>query len=409
MTTSNRLGITEMAETQNNRSVTVNAAIAALEAGAMCFPAVSIGDTAPPGSPAEGDLYVLGASPTGAWSGQGKHVAVYYNAAWFFLPPIEGAFAYAQDDNAYYFYNGSAWALFSGGGGSGDVVGPAGAVNNNIALFDLATGKIIKDSGVALSTDGTLASNSNSKVPVEQAVKTYVDGLALNLGKRGRVRVATTANITISTALNNGDTLDGVTLATADLVLVKNQSAPEQNGIYVVGVSPARSSEFDTYDEHPGSLIAVEEGTAAADTLWLCTSNAGGTLNTTAIAFSQVNIAAVTALKSDATANLTAGFTATANNAGTKSSGTFTPDPANGNLQRYVNGGAHTLAPPSVGGGDAMSMAIQCTNNGSAGTITTSGFTKKTGDALTTTNGDDFMFHITVINGFSHLNVVALQ
>ena len=127
-----------------------------------------------------------------------------------------------------------------------------------------------------LSGEGTLAT------------KSYVDALAVNLGKRGRVRAATTANITISTALNNADTLDGVTLATGDLVLVKDQSTAAQNGVYVVGASPARSSEFDTYNEHPGSLLVVEEGTANADTLWFCSSNAGGTLGSTAIAFSQV-------------------------------------------------------------------------------------------------------------------------
>ncbi len=114
-------------------------------------------------------------------------------------------------------------------------------------------------------------------------------------------------------------------------------------------------------------------------------------------------------LRPTATANLTAGFTGTAFNAGTKSSGTFTPDPANGNLQRAVNGGAHTLAPPSVGTGDSCQITVQYTNNGSAGALTTSGFTIKTGSALTTTNGDDFMFFMTVINGFSLLNVVALQ
>ena len=122
-----------------------------------------------------------------------------------------------------------------------------------------------------------------------------------------------------------------------------------------------------------------------------------------------LDASAVTYLRPDATANLTAGYTATAYNAGTKTTGTFTPDPANGNLQRAVNGGAHTLAPASVGGGNAVSMVIQYTNDGSAGTITTSGFTKVTGDSLTTTNGHDFLFNITVINGFSHLNVVALQ
>lgn len=106
--------------------------------------------------------------------------------------------------------------------------------------------------------------------------------------------------------------------------------------------------------------------------------------------------------------NLTKGYTATCYNAGTKTSGTFTPDPANGNLQRAVNGGAHTLAPASVGSGDSVSLVVQYTNNGSAGTITTSGFTKVSG-SFTTTNGDDFLCYITVINGFSHLNIVALQ
>ncbi len=142
-----------------------------------------------------------------------------------------------------------------------------------------------------LDTDGTLAANSDAKVPSQKAVKTYVDGLALTLGKRARVRAATTANITIATALNNGDVLDGVTLATGDLVLVKNQSSAQDNGIYVVGITPARDLQFDTYNEHPGSLTAVEEGTANADTLWLCTSNDGGTLNTTALAFSKMVIA----------------------------------------------------------------------------------------------------------------------
>lgn len=114
-------------------------------------------------------------------------------------------------------------------------------------------------------------------------------------------------------------------------------------------------------------------------------------------------------LRSDTSANLTVGYTATGYSAGTKSSGTFTPDPANGALQYYTNGGAHILAPPSTGSGDALTMVIQVTNNGSAGTITTSSFTKVTGDSLTTNNGDDFMLFITVINGFKHLHVQALQ
>lgn len=137
---------------------------------------------------------------------------------------------------------------------------------------------------------GTLADQTDLQAALDakadsSSVTAAIAAALTTAGKRRRVRAATTANITISTALNNGDTLDGVTLATGDLVLVKDQSAPEQNGVYVVGATPARDGEFDTYNEHPGSIITVEEGTVNADKVFMCTSNDGGTLNTTAITF----------------------------------------------------------------------------------------------------------------------------
>jgi hypothetical protein len=101
---------------------------------------------------------------------------------------------------------------------------------------------------------------------------------------------------------------------------------------------------------------------------------------------------------------LTAGFATTPYSAGTKSSGTYTPDEANGNFQYAVNGGAHTLAPPT----NNSNIIVQYTNNASAGAITTSGFTKVTG-SFTTTDGDDFFAYITKNNGFSLLQIVALQ
>lgn len=107
---------------------------------------------------------------------------------------------------------------------------------------------------------------------------------------------------------------------------------------------------------------------------------------------------------SNVSTTLTVGYDATPYNAGTKSSGTFTPDKTNGNFQYAVNGGAHTLAPPSTN----CTMIIQYTNNGSAGAITTSGFTKVSG-SFTTVNGDDFFAYITVNNGFSFLSIQALQ
>ncbi len=113
----------------------------------------------------------------------------------------------------------------------------------------------------------------------------------------------------------------------------------------------------------------------------------------------------VDTLKADTADVLTAGYAATPYNAGTQSSGTYTPNEANGNLQYAVNGGAHTLAPPT----NNCTLVIQYTNNASAGAITTSGFTKADTTALTTTDGDDFFFYVTKLGTFSHLQVVALQ
>ncbi|MFY9586476.1 MAG: hypothetical protein WAT66_03360, partial [Actinomycetota bacterium] len=76
------------------------------------------------------------------------------------------------------------------------------------------------------------------------------------------VRVATTGDVSISTALNGGDIVDGVTLANGDRVLVPNQTTKSQNGIYVVSGSPTRSTDADNTGElSGGTIVAVEQGT----------------------------------------------------------------------------------------------------------------------------------------------------
>ena len=135
---------------------------------------------------------------------------------------------------------------------------------------------------------GALTLSGDPSSTNHAANKNYVDNLLLGMGKRGVVRAATTANITIATALNNGDTLDGVTLATNDLVLVKDQSTASQNGIYVVQSSPARDDLYDTFIEHVGALVAISEGSTNADHMYLCTSDKGGTLDSTAITWTKV-------------------------------------------------------------------------------------------------------------------------
>lgn len=102
---------------------------------------------------------------------------------------------------------------------------------------------------------------------------------------------------------------------------------------------------------------------------------------------------------------LGSGYHAEVYDNGTQTTGTLTPDPEEGNLQKVINGGAFTLAPPA----EDCTIVLQITNNASAGTVTTSGFTKTTGDSYTTSDGDDFFFNIKRINGFSSLFIEALQ
>ncbi len=102
------------------------------------------------------------------------------------------------------------------------------------------------------------------------------------------MRVATTAGIAISTALNNGDVIDGVTLATDDRVLVKDQSSAAQNGIYIVGASPARAYDQSTDDAAFAFLVYVVQGTIGGGNLFRNTNTTAPTIGADAITFEEV-------------------------------------------------------------------------------------------------------------------------
>jgi hypothetical protein len=122
------------------------------------------------------------------------------------------------------------------------------------------------------------------------ATKGYVDAARSGLDVKQSVRVATTAPINLASDLENGDVIDGVTLATGDRVLVKNQSSGAENGIYVVVGSGAasRATDADSSAEvTTGMFTFVSEGTVNADSGWVLTTNDTITLGTTALSFAQ--------------------------------------------------------------------------------------------------------------------------
>ncbi len=124
----------------------------------------------------------------------------------------------------------------------------------------------------------------------DAATRGFVEATSQGLDVKDSCVAATTGNIVISTALNNGDTLDGVSLSTNDRVLVKDQSTASENGIYVVGSSPSRAVDLAAGADAAGMFTFIEQGTVNADNGFVCTSNKGsavvGTNNLTYAQFS---------------------------------------------------------------------------------------------------------------------------
>lgn len=98
------------------------------------------------------------------------------------------------------------------------------------------------------------------------------------------VRAASTATVTLANGLENGDSLDGVTLATGDRVLLKNQVAPAEDGIYIVVASGAagRAPDMNTADEADNATVLVEAGTVNGGDVYTQTADIV-TIGTTAM------------------------------------------------------------------------------------------------------------------------------
>lgn len=168
--------------------------------------------------------------------------------------------------------------------------------SGSITLDRLVENVIQADGGQAFTADQSVGGNKLTNVGTpstgtDAANKSYVDAAVQGFDWKSSVRAASTANGALATAYANGQVIDGVTLATGDRVLLKNQSTGSENGIYTVNASgaPTRAADADASAEVTAGLATfVSEGTANGNTAWLLTTDDPIVLGTTALVFTQI-------------------------------------------------------------------------------------------------------------------------
>jgi hypothetical protein len=180
-----------------------------------------------------------------------------------------------------------------------DLIGPAGTPFFAPVNPDL-DGVSITNSTINSTTIGqtvpavaqfTTATSQNQPVGNNDlTTKLYVDSLALGISWKQPVTAATLAsNITLS----GTQTIDGVAVVAGERVLVKNQTAPAENGIYIAAAGAwSRSPDANDWDELVSALVFIESGTQAGSA-WYCPVQPGGTLGVTAITWNNFSVGGV--------------------------------------------------------------------------------------------------------------------
>lgn len=119
--------------------------------------------------------------------------------------------------------------------------------------------------GVDLNSQKAL-NMADPSANTDGANKQYVDNMVAGLSWKDEVRVATTTNGTLATAYANGQSVDGITLATGNRILIKDQTTQTENGIYTVNASgaPTRAIDADSTGDLNNATVSVTDGTANA-------------------------------------------------------------------------------------------------------------------------------------------------
>lgn len=220
--------------------------------------------------------------------------------------PVEGQIYYDTATKSDYVWNGTAWrprdaAKLTDGSIANTALTTNPLNRANHTGTQLASTVSDFDTQVRLSrldqmAAPTAAVGLNSQkitglgtptADTDAATKKYVDDNIAGLSWKDEVRVATTVAGTLASSFANGQTVDGIALATSDRILIKNQAAGAENGIYVVNASgaPTRAIDSDIASEVLGLAVYVANGTVNGGQRYVNSNTGAITLGTTALTF----------------------------------------------------------------------------------------------------------------------------
>ncbi len=165
-------------------------------------------------------------------------------------------------------------------------VASASTSRTNLGLGTIST----QASNSVSITGGSISGLSLPTADTEASSKLYVDNAIAGMRTRIITKVATTGNVNLTNGLENGDTIDGISLSTGDKILVKSQTDATENGIYICPNSgtASRDTNYNTVEELAGQMIVVQQGSTNADKIFLCTTDNSGSIGSVDIVFSQV-------------------------------------------------------------------------------------------------------------------------
>ncbi len=238
--------------------------------------------SAPPGSPAAGDAYIIGASPTGAWASHANHIALWQvgddiTSNWTFVLPHEGWKAYVDDENVDYRYSGSAWVIATSGSGTVESIvagtgitvddtDPANPIVNATGGSDAAPSAdlvlAVSDMTTALTTGTSIV-----YVPVPRPGKITAVKANLNVASSsGSVEVDILKNgvSILSTKLKiDASELTSLTAAIAAVISDDDLAADDQVSISILSAGTGAKGLIVTilFTQDGANLVSVVAGT----------------------------------------------------------------------------------------------------------------------------------------------------